>query len=144
MHTVKDKSRLTGKALLARLQRFLDDNAGRLGDLVISTKDGKRVSVHVIRCEALEAFMDVLQDEAIVGHWRNQHDAAALFLAVVLRGESIEAINQRNSHGTEIDVLDATGGIELKTRCGVSSRGLRSFVHDYFDDMVLDQDEKPR
>ena len=125
------------------VQRFNEEHAKEIQSLKTSRAGRGRVSATGIRCNALEAFMEVLEDCMIVGHWRNQHDTAALFLATILQQRTVADINKRNLHGTEIDVNGLLGGVELKTASNVTAASLSGLVREYFEDMVLDQDEKP-
>ena len=62
--------RLTGKALIALMKAFLAEHAGLRGSLKVTTEASPaplenekavQISVHVVWCQLLEKFLDVLE-----------------------------------------------------------------------------------
>ncbi|MFX0098952.1 MAG: hypothetical protein ACFFCS_05180 [Candidatus Hodarchaeota archaeon] len=140
--TVKGK-RLTGNALLARVQGFLEENRELVDQLKVTSEGSRgRVRVHVIRCMVMERFLDLLADKMIAGHWQNQHDVAAVFLNMKLKGGTLDGIKQRNVEGMEIDVISVDLATELKTKSGIDVDEIPAFINQYFDEMVDRQGEK--
>jgi hypothetical protein len=135
--------RLTGNALMARVQGFLEKNRDLVDRLKVTMEAGQgRVRVHVIRCMAMERFLDLLADKMIAGHWQNQHDVASVFLNMKLKGGNLDGIKQRNIQGMEIDVTSINLGTELKTKSSINVDDIPDFINQYFDDMVENQGEK--
>ncbi|MFX0098961.1 MAG: hypothetical protein ACFFCS_05225 [Candidatus Hodarchaeota archaeon] len=139
---VKGK-RLTGNALLARVQGFLDENRDLVNQLKVTSEGSRgRIRVHVIRCIAMERFLDLLADKMIAAHWQNQHDVASVFLNMKLKGGRLGGIKQRNVEGTEIDVTLVDIATELKTKSGIDVDEIPAYINQYFDEMVDRQGEK--
>ena len=142
---------LTGNDLIARMKTFLDKYAGLRSSLKVTTttssvpRDRRRdlmVSVHVVRCQLLEHFLDVLESAELVGDIKNDHNMVALFLHEALNPGDDAELNKANDSGLEIDVHLFGRPAEVKTARNVDIPFVRYFVSVYFRDMVASQGDK--
>lgn len=140
--TTQDKRRLTGNALIARMQDFLKEQQHLRSSLKIASLEGERASLFMFRCMFLERFLDILDEEAISAHIKNEHNMIILFLHDCIEPDSIPAINQRDASGIEIDMHLRDRRAELKTTSNIDASGVPGFVDRWFDDMIETQGDK--
>nr|MDO8114027.1 hypothetical protein [Candidatus Sigynarchaeota archaeon] len=133
---------LTGKALLARMQLFLEQYRPLLPQLKVTSFEGRTASVHIIRCMLLEKFLSVLDDEAILAHIQNEHNIISLFLHDTLDPGTQPVINVHDEAGIEIDVHIHGKKIELKTTRDVDASDVPDIIHHWFDAMIDTQGDK--
>ncbi len=134
--------KLTGKALIARMQSFLAANDAYRPSLKVTSIQGSRVSAHVIRCMLLEQFLDVLDEEAIIAHIQNEHNIIALFLHEALEPGKPVKINARAESGVEIDLRIKGKRAEVKTTRDVDTSDVPDIIQHWFDEMVDSQGDK--
>jgi hypothetical protein len=134
--------KLTGKALIDCMHRFLVAHAGRRSELKVTSMQGRQVSVHVIRCMFLESFLDVLDEESIIAHIQNEHNIIALFLHETLDPNTQVEINTRAESGEEIDLHLKGKRAEIKTTRDVDASDVPDIIRRWFDDMVTNQGDK--
>jgi hypothetical protein len=137
-----DGARLTGKALITRMQQFLDANAAARSSLKVTSMHGRRASVHVIRCNLHEQYLEAIDNEGIIAHMQNEHNLVALFLHEVLDPNTPASINSRTEGGIEIDVYITDRPTEVKTARDVDASDMPDIVHRWYGDMVDNQGDK--
>ncbi len=91
----------TGKALIAHMQRFIWFYVASWPSLKLTTQQGTRASVHLIRCALLEQFLEEIDKESIIAHIQNEYNIIALFLHEVLDPGTPAVFNSRTESGIE-------------------------------------------
>ena len=141
---MNEKKKLSGKELLEKMQEFLENNENLIKKLKVTRIVGEYANINIIRCNALEEFLNLLDEKMIVAALQNQHDVISVFLNYTLKQGNLSQIKQRNIEGTEIDLMHGLENYELKTRKNLEVNDIPDFISDYYQDMIKNQGVKDK
>jgi hypothetical protein len=136
---MNEKKKLSGKALLERVQGFLEENEDLVGELKVTKREGKGATIFMIRCTALGKLVDMLEEEMVAAALQNQHDVISVVLNFTFKHGKLSQIKQRDRDGMEIDVLHGLESYELKTSKNLHQSEIPGFISEYFEEMVESQ-----
>jgi hypothetical protein len=94
------------------------------------------LKVTIFRSNPFENLIAELKKVSVTGRLAHQHDAIKVFLNHILLQGQFSALEQRNSNGVNIDITHSDIAHELKTRKNVSHSEIKTFIADYFKDMI--------
>jgi hypothetical protein len=137
-----NRALLTGNALIERMKAFTESNDDLKALLSITNMKNDGISVFVIRCWFLEAYLSTLAHEGNISDLQNDHNVLALFLHEVLFPGRSSIINRRDDGGLEIDAILNGLPSEVKTKRKVPAGSVREFVDQYLDEMARTQGDK--
>ena len=137
-----DDGLLTGDELMAIVDDFLAANAGLVRSIKVAESRGGAVIVRAMRCRGIEALAELLEKRAVLATLAHQHDVVLVFTNVVLLGGTMANLKVRAADGTEIDIDDLRGTIELKTTHDMDASHVPAFVREHYAEMVASKARK--
>jgi hypothetical protein len=96
----------------------------------------ENLAVTIFRSNPFENLIANLKKISVVGSLAHQHDGIKVFLNQTYLKGSYSNLEQSNPQGMKIDITHIDNTFELKTRRNVTPPDIRSFIADFFKEMV--------
>lgn len=127
---------------MALVDGFLAANAGLVRSIKMTESRGGGIIVRAMRCRGIEALAELLEKRAVLATLAHQHDVVLVLTNVVLLGGTLANLKVRAADGTEIDIDDLRGTIELKTAHDIDASRVPELVREHYAEMVASKARK--